>query len=240
MSQVIPIFKREFLGYFRSPVAYVFLAVFHMAIIGLAFFVGNYFDGNVASLQSLFTFFPWIYLFFIPAAGMRLWAEEKRSGSIELLFTLPVRPVEAVLGKFLAGWAFIGLGIALTLSMALTTAYLGDPDWGIIVSGYLGAVLMAGAYLAICSLASSLTKNQVISFVISSVTCLVLVFLGWDAFSEILNKLFPVAVVDFLANFSFVPHFLTMTRGLVDMAGVGFFIALTLACLAWNVLALER
>lgn len=240
MSQTLPIFKREFLGYFRSPVAYVFLAIFHLAIIGLAFFVGNYFKGNVASLQSLFTFFPWIYLFFIPAAGMRLWSEEKRSGNIELIFTLPIRPAEAVLGKFLAGWAFIGIGIAFTLSMAVTTAYLGSPDWGIVASSYLGAFLMAGAYLAICSLASALTENQVISFVVSSVACLVLVFLGWDAFTDILTKLFPVAVVDFVANFSFVPHFLTMTRGLVDMAGVGFFLAITAACLAWNIIALER
>lgn len=158
MNQIAPIFKKEFFGYFRSPVGYVILAVFHIVLIGLAIFAG-YYESNQASLDTIWTFLPWTFLIFIPATGMRLWSEEKRSGSIELLFTLPIPTVSAVLGKFLAAWAFIGIALALTFSLALTTSYLGNPDWGIIFSGYFGSVLMAAAYLSISSVCSALTKK---------------------------------------------------------------------------------
>ncbi len=136
MSQIVPVFKREFLAYFRSPVAYVFLIVFLVASVGLAFFVGGFFRGNQASLESFFVFHPWLYLFLIPAAAMRLWAEEKRGGTIELLFTLPVTTLQAVLAKFFAAWLFIVLGLVLTAPLAVTVGWLGDPDWGVIVGGY--------------------------------------------------------------------------------------------------------
>jgi len=240
MTSIVPIFKREFMGYFRSPVAYVFLVVFLMASVGLAFFVGQFFQAGVASLESYFSFHPWLFLFLIPAVGMRLWSEEKRSGTIELLFTLPVTPLQAVLGKFFAAWAFLALAILLSFPMALTAAYLGDPDWGVILSSYAGSILMAGAYLGVCSLTSALTKNQVISFVLSVLGCLVLVFLGWNVFSSLLGNVLPVALVDLLANFSFTTHFDAFTKGIVDPKDVMFFLSLAGFCLFLNVIVLER
>ena len=240
MQQVLPVFKREFLGYFRSPVAYVFLIVFLMAAVGLAFFLGQIFEAGDASLERFFMFHPWLFLFLIPAVGMRLWSEEKRTGTVELLFTLPITTLEAVLGKYLAAWAFLCAAIALTFPMALTVAYLGDPDWGVMLVSYLGSMLMAGAYLGVCSLTSALTKNQVISFVISVVACLVLVFLGWSIFSEMLESFLPLSVADALANFSFITHFDPFTKGIVDPSDIVFFLSLTGFSLFLNVVALER
>jgi ABC-2 type transport system permease protein len=238
--QIVPVFKREFLGYFRSPVAYVFLVVFLVASVGLAWFVGNFFKADLASLDRFFEFHPWLFLFLIPAAGMRLWSEEKRSGTIELLFTLPLKPLDAVLGKFLAGWAFLALAILLSFPMALTVGYLGSPDWGVIASSYLGSILMAGAYLAVCSLTSALTRNQVISFVVSVLLCLVLVLLGWSVFNGLLGAALPVWAVDLLANFSFITHFDAFCKGIVDPKDVIFFLSLAGFALFLNVLALER
>ena len=240
MQQVLPVLKREFLGYFRSPVAYVFLIVFLMAAVGLAFFLGQIFEAGDASLERFFMFHPWLFLFLIPAVGMRLWSEEKRTGTVELLFTLPITTLEAVIGKYLAAWAFLCAAIALTFPMALTVAYLGDPDWGVLLVSYLGSMLMAGSYLGVCSLTSALTKNQVISFVISVVVCLVLVFLGWSVFSEMLESFLPIALADVLANFSFITHFDPFTKGIVDPSDVVFFLSLTGFTLFLNVVALER
>jgi len=239
-SQTLSIFKREFLGYFRSPVAYVFLVAFLVAGVALAFFVGNFFGENQASLERYFMFYPWLFLFFIPAAGMRLWSEEKRSGSIELLFTLPVTVLDAVLGKFLAAWAFLVLAILLSFPMAVTIGYLGHPDWGVVAASYFGSILMAGAYLGICALTSALTKNQVISFVLSVISCTVILFLGWSVFSGLLASVFPVGVADALANFSFITHFNAFTKGIVDPKDVTFFLSLTGFTLFLNVIVLER
>ncbi|HWA29250.1 MAG TPA: ABC transporter permease [Lacunisphaera sp.] len=240
MSPILPIFKREFLGYFRTPVAYVFLAVFLLASVGLAFFVSQFFKANNASLESYFFWHTWLFVFFAPAAGMRLWAEERRSGTIELLFTLPVTPLQAVLAKFFAAWAFLAAGILLSLPLALTAAWLGDPDWGVIAASYLGSILMAGAYLAVCSLMSALTKNQVVGFVLGLFVNLVLVFLGWSVFNGALAALFPQPFVDLLANFSHTSHFDAFTKGIVDPKDVMFFLSLGGFCLFLNVLALER
>jgi len=241
MQSVNSIFKREFMGYFRSPVAYVFLAVFLIAAIGLPWFVGGFFEANQASLERFFTFLPWVFLFLIPAVGMRLWSEERRSGTWELLFTLPISTSHAVIGKFLAAWAFISLAILLTLTMPITTAWLGSPDWGAIFAGYLGSILMAGGYLGICSVASALTKNQVIAFVLSLAICLVLVFLGWSVFNELLLGLsLPVGAVDALANFSFITHFDSMAKGLIRLKDLLFFFSLIGFSLALNILLLER
>lgn len=237
---ICTIFKREFLGYFRTPVAYVFLIVFLTASVGLAFFLGNFFKNNAATLESYFLFLPWLFLFFAPAAGMRLWAEEKRSGSIELLFTLPVTTTQAVLGKYLAAWAFLALAVVLSFPMALTVGYLGDPDWGGVLTGYAGAIFMAGAYLGICSLTSALTRNQVISFVISFVVCLVFVFLGWSVFNGALGAVLPVGAVDFVANCGFIPHFDPFMKGIIDPRDVVYFLSVAGITLFINVVVLER
>ena len=241
MRQICPIFKREFLAYFRSPVAYVFLVAFLVISVGLAFSrFGRFFDSGVASLEIYFLFFPWLFIFFAPAVGMRLWAEEKRSGSMELLFTLPVTVLEAVLAKFLAAWAFLSLAIVLSVPMAFTVGFLGDPDWGVMITTYLGAILMAGGYLGVCALTSALTKNQVISFVLSFTACLVLVFLGLSGFSDMLQAVVPVSVADAISNFSFMTHFMAFTKGIIDPKDVMFFVSLMGFTLFLNVVVLER
>lgn len=241
MKSILTICHREFCGYFRSPVAYVFLAAYLTLTIGLTWFVTKWFDRGEANLTAFFMFVPWLFAIFIPAVGMRLWAEERRSGTWELLFTLPITIGQAVVGKFLAGWLFITLAILLTFPMPLTAAYLGDPDWGPIFSSYLGAIMMAGAYLGICSFTSSLTKNQVISFVIGACLCLLLVLLGYSPFNQLLISLhWPIWLVDAISNFSFTPHFEMLTKGLVTLKAVIFFGGLTIFTLGLNVLVLER
>jgi len=241
MTQVKPIFKREFLAYFRTPVAYVFLVAFLLISVALAFSrFGGFFRAGVASMEIYFMFFPWLFLFLVPAVGMRLWSEEKRSGTAELLFTLPVTTLEAVIGKFLAGWAFLALAVLLSFPMVLTIAYLGSPDWGVVAVTYLGAILMAGGYLGVCSLTSALTKNQVISFVVSLLACAVLVFLGYSGFTDFLDRAVPVSVADAVSNFSFITHFHPFMKGIVDPKDVVFFLSLMGLTLFLNVVALER
>jgi ABC-2 type transport system permease protein len=241
MRQISPLFKREFFGYFRSPVAFVFLWAFLVISVALAFSrYGGFFKAGQAGMESYFTFYPWLFVILAPAVGMRLWAEEKRSGTVELLFTLPVTTVEAVFAKFLAGWAFLAAAILLSFPMAMTVGFLGDPDWGVIATTYLGAILMAGSYLAVCSLMSALTKNQVIAFVLSFILCLGLLFLGFSSFTDFLEGTFPVAVADAIANFSFITHFDAFTKGIIDPKDVVFFLSLMGFTLFLNVVVLER
>jgi ABC-2 type transport system permease protein len=241
MKQIFPLFKREFLGYFRAPVAYVFLVSFLVISVSLAFSrYGGFFKAGVASLETYFVFFPWLFMFIVPAIGMRLWSEEKRSGTVELLFTLPVTTLEAVLGKFLAGWAFLTLAVLLSFPMALTIGYLGSPDWGVVLTTYFGAILMGGSYLGVCSLMSALTKNQVISFVLSLGACAILLFLGFSSFTDTLEHTLPLAVSDALSNFSFITHFDAFTKGVIDPKDVVFFLSLMGFTLFLNVVALER
>jgi len=241
MSQITPVFKREFLGYFRSPVAYVFLIAFSVISIALTFLGrGGIYHSNQASLGIYFGFYPWLFLFLVPAVGMRLWSEEKRSGTVELLFTLPVTTLEAVLGKFFAGWAFLIVGIILSFPLVVSIAYLGNPDWGMMAVSYIGAMLLAGGYLGVCSLTSALTKNQVISFVISFLICAVLLLLGASFFTDPLSTFFPVGVVDAISNFSFITHFDAFTRGIIDPKDVVFFLSLMGFALFLNVVVLER
>ncbi len=241
VSTLRAVIAREFCGYFRTPTAYVFLVVFVLASFGLTWFIGQQFESNEASLNRFFQFLPWIYLFLVPAVGMRLWAEELRSGTSELLFTLPLRTEEAVMGKFLAAWAFLGIALLCTLTLPLTLSYLGNPDWAIIATGYVGAFLMAGAYLGICSFASALSRSQVISFVISVVGCLFLVLLGWSVFNQFLLQLYlPVRLVDGIANLSFLPHFTPMTLGLIRLQDVGYFLIVITVMLSLNVSILRR
>ena len=235
------LFKREFAGYFRTPVAYVVLVAFLLATTALGFFAGRFFDGNTATLEPFFFFHPWLFLFLVPAVGMRLWAEERRSGSLELLFTLPLTPVQAVVAKFLAGWLFLTLAILLTFPLAVTVGYLGHPDWGVIAGSYLGSILMAGAYLAISGLMSALTKSQVIAFVTSVFVCLGMVLIGYSLFSDLLFAIgLPVSLVDAIANFGFIPHFESITRGLVDLRSLIYFASVMALALFLTVVALER
>lgn len=241
MRQISPVFKREFMGYFRSPVAYVVLIAFLLISVSLAFSrYGGFFKAGTAGLDSYFMFFPWLYLFLVPAVGMRLWSEEKRSGTLELLFTLPVTTLEAVVGKFLAGWAFLAVAVLLSFPMVITVAYLGRPDWGVLAGNYLGAVLMAGGYLGVCALASAGTKNQVISFVLGLLACAILLFLGFSSFTEFLQGVLPVSVADLIANFSFITHFDAFAKGIIDPKDVVFFLSLIGFTLFLNVVTLER
>lgn len=237
---ICSLFKREFLAYFRSPVAYVFLVVFLVMTEVAGFFLGGFFQGGSATLEPFFKYHPFLYLFLGPALGMRLWAEERRSGSFELLFTLPVTPIQAVVAKFLAGWAVFAVALALTLPNAAMVAYLGDPDWGVIVGNYVGALLMAGAFVAISALMSSLTKNQIVAFVLSVFVCMVLVLVGHSVFTEFFSSFLPVTVVDAIANFGFYPHYESITRGLIGLSNVAYFVSLTAFALFLNVVAVER
>jgi ABC-2 type transport system permease protein len=239
MTLLWPLFKREFLAYFRSPVAYVFIVIFLLASVGTTFFIGGFYDSNQASLASFFAYHPWLFLVLVPAVGMRLWAEERRSGTIELLFTLPVTLQEAVLAKFLAGWAFLCIAIFLTFPMAFTVNFLGEPDNGVIVSGYLGSMFMAGSYLAVTCLTSALTKNQVISFILSVIVCFVMVLVGWGVFTDVLSSLLPVQVLDFIASIGFMTHFQGISRGLIDSRNVIYFVSVIVVALTLNGLVLE-
>jgi len=240
MNQIYPLFKREFLAYFRSPVAYVVIVVFLVAAVGLSFFVANFFKAGVASLEGFFVFFPWLFLLLIPASGMRLWSEEKRAGTWELLFTLPVSTSAAVMGKFLAAWLFISLAIVLTFPMAITVGYLGNPDWGVIAASYTGSILMAGSYLGVCSLTSALTKNQVVSFIISVLVLAIILFLGFSVFTDFLNAWLPVWLADAITNFSFYTHYDSMLRGLVHVQDLLFFISVMVSTVWMNIVVLER
>jgi len=239
MKQFVPLFKREFLGYFRSPVAYVFIIIFLLSSVGCTFFLGNLYESNQASLASFFNYLPWLYLVLVPAVGMRLWSEERRGGTIELLFTMPITMFEAVLAKFMAGWAFIGIALVLTFPLVLTVNYLGDPDNGVILAGYLGSYLMAGAYLAISCFTSAFTKNQVISFILSVVLCFVMVLLGWGVFSSALANVFPTAVVDLISSLGFVTHFQSISRGLLDTRDLIYFVSVIAVALTVNLTILE-
>jgi len=240
MKSAILVFKREFLGYFRSPVAYVVLVGFHLLATFLTFFFSRILQGNEASLTGFFQWMPWMFVVLVPAAAMRLWAEERRAGTIELMFTLPVTTGAAVFGKFLAAWAFIAIAILLTLPFSFTVGYLGDPDSGVIVASYFGSIIMAASYVGICSLASAFTRNQVIAFIIGLLVCLFLTSLGLSVAGDLLGSFLPYWVVDAISNFSFYTHFESMTRGLVDFRSVVFFVSLAAITLLANVVVLEH
>jgi ABC-2 type transport system permease protein len=235
----VALFRREFYGYFRSPVGYVFMGVFLLASVGSTFFLGGLYESNQASLAPFFNYLPWLYLVLVPAVGMRLWAEERKVGTIELLFTLPISMGEAVVAKFVAGWAFIGIALILTFPLWVTVSYLGDPDHGVILAGYLGSWLMAGAYLAITCFTSAITKNQVISFIISVVICFGFVLMGWGVFSSFLGEVLPSSMVDFIAGLGFVPHFSGIAKGLVDSRDVVYFGSVIAISLAINTFILN-
>jgi ABC-2 type transport system permease protein len=239
MKYVWPIFKREFAAYFATPLAYVFIVVFLVLAGSLTFFLGSFFDRGQADLQPFFTFHPWLYLFLIPAIAMRLWAEERKTGTIELFLTLPVTTAQAVLGKFLAAWAFCGIALALTFPLWLTVNVLGEPDNGVILTSYIGSWLMAGAFLAIGAAVSALTKNQVIAFVVAAVVCFLLTVSGSGVVLGFFTGWAPQTVIDTLASFSFISHFTSVMRGVIDLKDMVYFISLIVFFLFANTAIIE-
>ena len=239
MANVWIIYKRELSGYFGTPIAYVFLAIFVFLGGIFAFYIGNFFERGQADLQPFFLFHPWLYLFLIPALSMRLWAEERRAGTIELLLTLPITMTQAVLGKFLAAWKFTAIALSLTFPLWITVNYLGEPDNGAILAGYLGSLLMAGAFLAVGSCISALTRNQVIAFVVSGVVCLGFVLSGYPVVLEFVGAVAPPIIVDTVRSFSFLTHFQALGKGVLQAGDVVYFVSIIAFWLFVNAVVIE-
>lgn len=223
MQGMFPILKRELAGYFITPVAYVFIVIFLVLSGVFTFELSNWYDNGQADLAAFFSSHPWLYLFLIPALSMRLWAEERKSGTIELLFTLPVSLPAAVLGKFLAAWIFSILALALTFPMWITVSYLGNPDHGVILAGYIGSALMAGGFLAIGSAVSAITKSQVIAFILTVVVCFAFLLAGFSPVLDFISGWAPETLVQAVANFSFLTHFEEISKGRITFSDTVFF-----------------
>ena len=240
LKSISALFKREILGYFSTPIAYVFITIF-LILSGLfTFYLGNFFELGQASLVSFFEWHPWLYLFLIPAISMRLWAEEKRTGTIELLTTLPLNIYAVVLGKFLAAWVFILVSLILTLPIWLTVNYLGNPDNGVIMASYLGSYLMAGGYLAIGSCISACTKNQVIAFIVSVTICFLFTLSGLPLVLDFFNTWTGQTITDVISSFSFLSNYGDITRGLIDLRSIIYFFTLIAVFLTINVFIIEE
>ena len=222
-ANINAVMKRELGGYFTSPIAYVFLVIFLLLTGFFTFTVGNFFERGEASLVSFFTWHPWLYLFLVPAVGMRLWSEERRLGTLELLLTFPITTWQAIVGKFLASWLFLALALLLTFPVVITVNWLGDPDNGVIVAGYVGSLMLAGAYLAISCMTSAMTRNQVISFILSVVICLFLILAGYTPVTDLLTRWANPVLVQTIAAFSVMTHFEGFQRGVLDTRDVVFF-----------------
>ena len=238
MRNTMILFRREFAGYFATPVAYVFIVIFVLLMGILTFNQAGFYERGQADLSAFFTWHPWLYLFLIPAISMRLWAEERRQGTIELLMTLPVTLGQVVLAKFLAGWVFIGLALVLTFPMVLTVNYLGDPDNGVIAAGYVGSWLMAGAYLAIGSAVSAITRNQVIAFVVSVAICFLMNLAGLPAVTDVVAGVLPPVLVEGVASLSFLTHFDAITKGVIDARDLLFYLSVMGCFLVANAIVL--
>ena len=240
MNATWTITKRELGGYFATPIAYVVIAIFLLLTGFFTFQLGGLYERGLADLRPLFSYLPFLFLFLVPAVSMRLWAEERRSGTVELLFTLPISPAQAVAGKFLAAWAFIGIALALTIPTWITVEFLGEPDNGAILTGYLGAFLMAGGFLAIGSLVSACTKNQVIAFVVSVVVCFVFLLSGLKPFLDVLPDGTPRVIFSLLQSFGFLTHFEVFSKGVIDLTAIVYFGTLIALMLFANTVALSR
>lgn len=223
MGNVGIVLRRELASYFATPVAYVFIIIFLMLASALTFYLGNFYERGQADLSSFFSFLPWLYLFLIPAVSMRLWAEERKTGSIELLMTQPITLWEAVFGKFLAAWLFAGLALGLTFPLWFTVAYLGDPDNGAILAAYVGGFLLSGGFLAIGSCMSALTRNQVIAFILSVVICFIFLLAGYPLVLDVFHAWAPEALVNAIASLSFLAHFESISKGVIDLRDLLYF-----------------
>jgi ABC-2 type transport system permease protein len=217
--------RRELVSYFVSPVAYVFLVIFLLLTGFFTFTVGSFFERGEASLAAFFVWHPWLFLVLVPSVGMRLWSEERRAGTLELLLTMPVTTWQAILGKFLASWAFLAIALALTFPVIITVNILGDPDNGVIAAGYLGSLLLAGAYLAITCMTSAMTRNQVVAFILSVVVCLFLILCGFNPVTDLLTRWASPAFVDTVAAFSVITHFDGFQKGVIDTRDLFFFLS---------------
>ena len=223
MNQVWPVFKREFAAYFATPLAYVFIVIFLFAMGAFTFYIGHFYDNGIADLTVFFGYHPWLYLFLVPAIAMRLWAEERRTGTMELLLTLPISIRAAVVGKFLAAWAFTGVALALTFPIWITVNYLGNPDNGVILASYVASFLMAGGYLAIGACISAATSNQVIAFVVSVVVCFLFTVSGAPIVIDFFQAWAPLVLVNAISSFSFLTHFASIAAGVIDLRDVVYF-----------------
>ena len=239
MRNIAIIAKREIMGYFTTPLAYIFIVIFLALTGAFAFYVGGFFSREQASLVTFFMYHPWLYLVLIPAIAMRLWAEERKTGTIEILMTLPVSTPEAVLGKYLAAWGFVGIALALTFPMWITVNYLGDPDNGVIFAGYLGSFLMAGAFLAIGSCISALTKNQVIAFIVAATVCFLFTMSGLELVLSFFRLWAPDVVVRTIASMSFLTHFAAVMKGVIDLRDIIFFASLIAFWLFANIIVID-
>jgi len=223
MNAVMSVFRRELKSYFVTPVAYVFIVIFLMLAGAFTFYIGNFYERGQADLRPFFEFHPWLYLFLIPAIAMRLWAEERRAGTIELLMTLPITAWQATFGKFLAAWAFAGIALALTFPLWITVNYLGDPDNGAIFAAYVGSLLMAGGFIAIGTCISACTRNQVIAFVITVFVCFGFLLSGFPLVLHLFSGWAPQLLVDGVASLSFLTHFRDISRGVIELRDLVFF-----------------
>ena len=233
------IFRRELLSYFATPLAYIFIVIFLITNGIFTFDLGGFYIRGQADLLPFFSFHPWLYLFMVPAIGMTLWADERKTGSIELLLTLPIRLSDAVLGKFLAAWVLTGIALLLTFPVWITVNYLGDPDNGVIVAAYIGSWFMAGGFLAIGACLSATTRNQVIAFVITIVICFVFLASGFPMVLDFFTSWAPQILVDGIASLSFLTHFESISKGVIDLRDLIYFSFLILAFLYANTIVLR-
>ncbi|MFN3239814.1 MAG: ABC transporter permease subunit [Pseudomonadales bacterium] len=240
MSHLLVITRRELQGYFSSQLGYVFILIFLILSGVFTFYLGNFYERGQADLVPFFSFHPWLYLFLVPAIAMRLWSEERKSGSIELLMTLPLRKLDAVLGKFLAAWMFAGIALLLTTPMWLTVNYLGDPDNGVIFASYLGSWLMAGGFLAIGSCMSVLSKSQVVAFLLTGVVCLLFVMAGFPLVLNVFESWVSLQVLDAVASLSFLSHFNSISKGVLSLQDILYFLSMIVFWLAVNVVLLDQ
>jgi ABC-2 type transport system permease protein len=225
LANIWTIMKRELAGYFESPIAYVFIVIFLLLVGFFTFMVAGFFERGQASLEPFFAWHPWLYLFLVPAIGMRMWSEERRLGTMELLLTMPVTPWQAIVGKFLAAWLVLGLALLLTFPVVITVNYLGNPDNGVIIAGYCGSFLLAGSYLSISAMTSALTRNQVVSFILAVVICLFLVLVGYPPVTDLLVEWVNPWVIQAMSSFSVMTHFESILKGVLDSRDILYFLS---------------
>lgn len=240
VRNTLAVAKREWRSYFDSPVAYVFIIIFLMLSGFFTFSLSQFFEVGQADLSGFFRWHPWLYLILVPAVTMRLWAEERRAGTIELLLTVSITPLQALMGKFMAAWLFMLLALSLTFTVPLTATYLGAPDMGAALVGYLGSGLLAGAYIAAGMFTSALTRNQVISFILAVVIGLFLILSGYPPVTDLLARWAPGWLVDGVASFSFMPHFETLQRGVIDLRDLLYFASAMVFMLAATQVVLKN
>jgi len=240
LTIIAALFRRELRSYFATPLAYVFIVIFLILMGTFTFYLGGFYERGQADLDAFFNYHPWLYLFLVPAIAMRLWAEERKTGSVELLMTLPITPWQAVLGKFLAAWVFTGIALVLTFPIWITVNYLGDPDNGAILAGYVGSFLMAGAYLAVASCVSALTKNQVIAFIVAATLCFLLVMSGHEPVQYLFRAWAPPSLVSAIGSLSFLSHFESITKGVLELPSMIFYVSLIVFALFTNKIIIDQ